>query len=107
VPKFNSSSKSALLLLSVLGILVISTLVVISSYFLQPTIELDLKRKLTESLSKAGMDSSIIRVSGRDITLHGSISSKNDAKVAEDIAKKIRGVRQVKNSLVVNVDIVE
>ena len=104
---FNSPSKSALLLLGTLGILIISTLIAISSYFLQPAIELDLKRKLIINFFKAGIDTSIIHISGRDITLNGSVSSKNNANIAEDLAKKISGVRQVKNNLSISNDITE
>lgn len=99
--------KSVLLLLSILGVLVISTLVVISSYFLRPSIELDLKAKLIDNFSKAGVDNSIIYVSGRDITLSGSVSSKADAKISENIAKSVWGVRQVNNSLLIEAKEIE
>ena len=96
-----SSSKSAFLLLSMLGVLIISTLVVISSYFLLPSIELDLKTKLVANLSRTGVTSSNISVSGRNITLYGPVSSNTDVIVAENIAKSIWGVRQVNNSLLI------
>lgn len=102
-----SSSKSALLLLSMLGVLIVSTLVAISSYFLLPSIELDLKTKLVANLSQTGITSSNISVSGRNITLYGSVSSNTDIIVAEDIAKSIWGVRRVNNSLLIKTEEIE
>lgn len=98
----NSSSKSALLLLSILGILIISTLVVLSSYFLRPLIEIDLKEKLSKNLTKSGIHTSItVHVSGRDIILFGSVLNKRDALIAENTTKKTWGVRHVKNNLLI------
>jgi len=107
VQKSISSSKSALLLLSMLGVLIVSTLVAISSYFLLPSIELDLKTKLVANLSQTGITSSNISVSGRNITLYGSVSSNTDIIVAEDIAKSIWGVRRVNNSLLIKTEEIE
>ena len=90
-----------------LGVLIISTLVAISSYFILPSIELDLKTKLVANLSQTGLTSSNIRVSGRNITLYGSVSSNTDITVAEDIAKSIWGVRQVNNSLLIKTEEIE
>ena len=101
VPKLSHSAQSALLLLSIIGVLIISTLVVISSYFLRPTIELDLKEKLVISLSDVALENQVINVSGRDITLHGSVGDIREATIAEETAKKVWGVRQVSNNLFV------
>jgi len=99
VEKSDNSSKSAILLLGILGALIILTLVAVSSYFLLPSIEHDLEMKLKTSLSKVGIFNSEINISGRDITLNGLVSSQSDAVIAEIIANKTWGVRQVTNSL--------
>ncbi len=101
VTQTGNSSKSALLLLSIIGVLVISTLVVISSYFLRPTIEFDLKEKLVSSLSKVGLNTPLVRVSGRDVELHGSVATVNELTIAEETAKRVWGVRQVNNHLLI------
>jgi len=99
VKKSDNSPKSAILLLGILGALIILTLVAVSSYFLLPSIEHDLEMKLKAGLSKVGIFNSEINISGRDITLNGLVSSKSDAVIAEIIANKTWGVRQVTNSL--------
>lgn len=96
-----SSPKSAFILLSIISIMVISTLVLISSYFLRPAIEINLKDQLVSSLSKAGLMNSMVRVSGRDVELHGAVSNINERIAAEEAAKQIWGVRQVENHLLV------
>jgi len=102
-----NASKSTFILSSILGMLIVSTLVAISSYFIRPSIELDLKTKLVSKLSKIEVKNSFIQVSGRDITLYGSVPNKIDALTAEDIATNIQGVRQVKNELLIKGEKIE
>ena len=97
----NNTPKSAILFLGIVGLLTISTLIAVSSYFLLPSIENDLKTKLSANLSKAGILNSTVNVSGRDITLNGFVFSKSDAELAEVIAKKTWGVRRVTNKLLI------
>lgn len=107
MPIPNSSSKSALLLLTILGALIVSTLVVISSYFLRPIIEHELKKELLIGLSQVGITTSNIYISGRDVTLYGVITNKSKAIKAEKLAKEIWGVRQVTNKLLIKKPITE
>lgn len=97
--KFSYPSKSVLLLFSILGILIISTLVVISNYFLRPTIEASLKESILRNLSKADSITPVIDVSGRDISLYGIAPSQNEANLVEKLTKETWGVRQVRNNI--------
>lgn len=101
MPKFNNSPKSPLVLLTTLGILVIATLVVASTYFLRPGIELELKNKLANNFAKAGLVNTMINISGRDVTLNGAVPNKAEALKAENAAKEIWGIRQVNNQLLI------
>lgn len=102
--RISYSSKSPLIFLSILGVLVISTLVMISSYFLRPSIEIDLKEQLIEKLSNIGINTPTIKVSGMDVTLTGTVSDQSKKIIAEETVKKIWGVRRVNNHLVVETE---
>ena len=93
--------KSPFILMSTLGILVIATLVVATTYFLRPQIEIELEIRLAQGFTKAGLVSNLITVSGRDVTLSGAVPNLAISLKAEKIAKKIRGVRQVNNRLLI------
>ena len=99
VQTFSGSSKSPLILLSILGVLIIATLVMISSYFLRPSIEIDLRDQLSSGLSKAGIVTPIVHVSGMDVTLKGVVLDQSKIEEAEKTAKKVWGVRRVNNYL--------
>ncbi len=99
--KHSNTSFTVLLFSSILGVLVVSTLVAASSFFLRPVIELDLKNKLISDLLKAGITPPVINISGRDITLSGFISNEKESIRTEETAKKVWGVRKVNNHLIV------
>jgi len=101
VQKFSDSSKSPLIFLSLLAVLIIATLVMISGYFLRPSIEIDLKEQLSNTLSNVGIDTPVVYVSGMDVTLKGTVSKKSEIVIAEEIVKKVWGVRRVNNYLLV------
>lgn len=94
-------SKSPLILSAILGFLIISTLVVASSYFLRPNMESELKRQLGNELLLSGIDNTVIDISGRDVTLNGLVNSKAEANKVEKIAREIWGIRDVNNHLVI------
>lgn len=73
----------------------------ISGYFLRPSIEFDLREQLSSRLSKVGIIAPVIYVSGMDVTLKGTVSKKSEIVTAEEIVKKVWGVRRVNNYLLV------
>jgi len=93
--------KSPLILLSTIGTLIIVTLVFASSTFLRPKIESDLKKQLHSQLSLSGLDETLIHISGRDVILMGTVKDKSEAEKAENTAKKIWGVRNVSNEILI------
>lgn len=90
-----------------IAVLVISTLVVASTYFLRPNIEDNLKTELKYRFSQVGLGNAVIDVSGRDVILMGDVNNKAEVIKAENTAKKIWGVREVENKLLVNKQSVE
>jgi len=101
VPNSNKQAKSPFVFLVTLAVLVIATLVVATSYFLRPSIELELKNKLLNNFASLGFNNTTIHISGRDITLHGAVKNKTEAMQAENTAKEIWGVREVDNQLLI------
>ena len=95
------SSKSPLTLLVLIAVMVVATLVVISNYFLRPGMELDLTHRITKNFLSYGINSAIINVSGRDVTLTGSVLNYTDAKNIEKLIQETQGIRQVENKLVI------
>ena len=78
-----------------------ATLVVASAYFLRPSIETELKKKLSDGFSKAGIVCCLITISGRDVILNGAVPNKATSFKVEKTAKEIWGVRQVTNKLLI------
>ena len=93
--------KSPLIFLGLIAFLIVSTLVVASSYFLKPSIELELKIKLEQSLANVGIFNTGVKLSGRDVILNGQVNSISDLIKAEKIAEGVLGVRDVTNQLLV------
>lgn len=96
-----TTSKSPLTLLLLIGILVISTLVVISNYFLRPGLELSIEDQVRGNLSEIGIKTVKVSVEGRNVLLEGFTLNHSDWKKAEIIVNKIQGINQVENLLVV------
>ena len=94
------SSKSPLTLLVLLGIMIISTLVVISDYFVRPGMEQDLTQKVTQGLHKQGLLDATVKVRGRDVILSGSVPNSVTSKQAEEMIQQIQGIHQIDNNLV-------
>ena len=94
-------SKSPLIFLFLVAVLVVATLVAASEYFLRPQIESELKQKITRSFSQAGLSIADIKLSGRDVTLNGAVSSKFVAQKVENTTKQIWGVRQIDNRIII------
>jgi len=94
-------AKSPLILLFLVAVLVVATLVVASEYFLRPQIESELKQKISLSFAKAGLLGTKVELSGRDVILNGSVSSKSTLQSVENTTKQIWGIRQVDNQIIV------
>jgi len=97
----NKRPKSPLIFLSTMAVLIVSTLVVASAYFLKPTIESELANRLIQRFSVKGFVDTQIKISGRDVTLLGYVSDETEAQEAETIAKQVSGIREVENKLVI------
>jgi hypothetical protein len=95
------TSKSPFTLLVLLALMVIATLVVISNYFLRPSMEMDLTKKITSNLIRSGLEGTSITVSGRDVTLEGSVKNQADAVKAERLIQENWDIRQLENKLVI------
>ena len=97
----DTTSKSPLTLLLLIGILVISTLVVISNYFLRPGLESSIKDQVRGNLSEIGIETVKVSVEGRNVLLEGFTLNHSDWEKAVNIVNKIQGINQVENLLVV------
>lgn len=89
------------MLSATIGLLIIFTLVIASTYFLRPTMESELKQQLDNKLYLSGIRNTRIDISGRDVTLNGLVKDKAEANRVERIAKDIWGIRDVSNHLVI------
>ena len=103
----NLSQRSSFLFLITIGALVISTLVFFSAYFVKPLVETELKNKLLTSFTRLGITSNLVKISGRDITLSGSVKNKEESIMAENAALAIQGIRQVNNKLLIKNQTIE
>ena len=99
--KQKSKSKSPLTLLILISFLVISTLVMISNYFLRPGLESDLRNRITATLSAHNIVNAVIKVQGRDVILNGIAANPLIAKKAESDIKSIAGINAVRSKLVI------
>ena len=94
-------AKSPLVLLLLVGVLVIGTLVAASDFFLRPQLESELKKEITQNFSLAGFNNTKVELSGRDVILNGTVSSQAAIIRAESATKKIWGIRDVSNKLLI------
>lgn len=97
--------KSPLTLLVLLSLLVILTLVAASTYFLRPTIELELKEKVTDKIEAKGHVNIKVDVSGRDVTLKGMVNSAEESSKLESISSQVKGVHEIKNKLLIKEEV--
>ena len=83
--------------LAILAIVIV-LLLGISIFVLTPKIQTNLAEDIRKELVKNKIPANIT-LSGRDVTLHGLVSSESDIEKAETITKKICGIRFVDNQL--------
>jgi len=81
--------KSPLILLFLVGVLVISTLVFVSEYFLRPQIEAELKKETTQSFTLLNAPRNKIELFREDKAQNNSVVQKhiirNETKVDKDV----------------------
>ena len=93
--------KSPLTLLLLLSLLVVLTLVTASTYFLRPSMETDLKEKVVDKIEEKGHLDINVDVSGRDVTLKGTVKSEEESSTLENISSKVQGVHEINNKLII------
>ncbi|MEE9326835.1 MAG: BON domain-containing protein [Cocleimonas sp.] len=103
----HSHSKSPAILLLLLATLIISTLVALSHYFIRPSLEFNLKLKITQSLAKQDLQKTSFLINGRDVVVHGQVKEKQEAQRIKKIIENVSGVRQVTSELVIKNQTVE
>ena len=98
-PRVGGFGTTALLLL--LGTALVLAVFAICFNHLRPTIETDIKSRVTRALDGTGITAEHIDVSGLDVTLNGDIDSAVLADEASKITASVAGVNQVFNNLAV------
>ncbi len=101
------SSRSPLTLMILIGFMVISTLVVMSNYFIRPSMESGLAQKITENLHSQGLLDMTLKIRGEDVTLTGHASNNAEAIKAEKMIQEIWGIHKVDNKLVIKKQTIE
>ena len=90
-----------------MGTLIIATLTFGSAYFIEPNVETDLRNKLLTRFTQLGIANNVVSISGRDVTLTGSVKNKKESIMAENTALAIQGIRQVDNKLLIKNQTIE
>lgn len=83
----------------ILGLLALIVLCVLCLWCRAPAIEDDLRGKALICVEDAGVDADVLNVSGRDVTLEGTIASLTVGDAVEACIAAIRGIRVVNNNL--------
>ena len=94
-----SQENSHHLLLVALFALSMIILLIISIVLISPEIEKDLSQKVTEELEKKGIEATVT-LSGRDVTLSGTVTTPEDIQQAQTLTTKICGIHFIDNQLV-------
>jgi len=87
------------LLLVTLFSLSMLALLVISIAWVAPEIEKDLSQKVTAELEKKGIEATVT-LSGRDVTLSGTVTTLEDIQHAQTSTTKVWGIHFIDNQLV-------
>lgn len=105
--KQHNLPSSPLILLLLIGLLVISTLLMLAYYFVRPGVELELEKKIIQKFESQNLLNTAISVKGRDVSISGVVLNKVDALNVEMILNSIEGIRQINNHLVLRNQSVE
>jgi len=82
-----------------LGLIALVLLCVLCPYCRAPAIQQDIWTRTSADLMAAGFDDSVVSVSGRDVTLTGTVPSEEVRDRIGDLAASVWGVRTVDNRL--------
>ncbi len=66
--------------------------------------EMDLKEKVVDIIEEKGHLSINVDVSGRDVTLKGTVNSEEESSSLESISSKVKGVHEINNKLLIKMD---
>jgi outer membrane protein OmpA-like peptidoglycan-associated protein len=83
----------------ILGLLALVILCVLCLWCRAPAIEDDLRGKALLCVEDAGVDAGVLAVSGRDVTLEGTVASLSVGDAIEACIAAIPGIRVVNNNL--------
>jgi len=103
--KPQTKSKSPFTLLFLITVLIISTLVLVSNYFLRPGLELDLKNRVKSTLYSHTIFNAAVDVNGRDVVLNGVTPNSIEAEKIEADIKNLAGVNRLHSKLLIETDI--
>ena len=101
MPNAYPKSKSPMMLSALIGVLIISTLMTVSYYFLSPGVENNLKHQIVKSLNKYQLFNAVVSVEGRDVVLRGIAQNESDANKLEMEIKNISGIHKVDSKLLI------
>ena len=82
-----------------LGLIALVLLCVLCPWCRAPAIQEDIWNRTGAELMGAGFDDSMVSVSGRDVTLRGTVPSNEVSAQIEELAASVWGVRTVDNQL--------
>jgi hypothetical protein len=100
-PHKKFKSKSPLILLLLISLLALVTLIAASTYFLRPIMETEIKEKVVDKMEEKGHSDIKVAVSGRDVTIEGTVTSEEESTQLENVSSKVQGVREIKNKLLI------
>lgn len=101
LPRKKSQSKIPLVLLLLISLLTLVTLVTASNYFLRPIMETEIKEKVIHKIEEKGHLDINVNVSGRDVTIKGTVDSKEESSALEKVSSNVQGVREIDNKLLI------
>ncbi len=90
-------------LIILLGLLLLALLGYFCIYNSSPIIQNDIDKRTRAALTEQGLDNVAVGIDGREIVLTGIVVSETIKQQAEELARKVYGVRTVDNQLTVAV----
>jgi len=88
-------------LIILLGLLLLAILGYFCIYNSSPRIQDDIDTRTRAALTEQGLDNVAVGIDGREIVLRGVVASKTIRQQAEELARKVYGVRTVDNQLTI------
>ena len=85
-----------------MGLLLLAVLVALCLYCGAPRIQQDINDRSVAAVTDAGYDAAMVSVSGRDVTLTGTVASAEERDRLMEMVAGLRGVRKVDDQLTVD-----